>query len=125
MSYQIGYGGTTAYQNDEAGLSMGPPICTLGYATARSKGNPAFASRGHRSNRAARIDRSKRCTLEQVTKFQEQGATQMSLLRLHEKELGSAKQTYRHLNGLRQLITKPKKGRIQQGKFKREEIVTF
>jgi hypothetical protein len=31
-----------------------PPICTLSYANALSKGNRAFALRGGRSNRAAR-----------------------------------------------------------------------
>lgn len=40
------------------------------------------------------------------------------LLRLHAIELGSAKQTSRHLNGLRQLITKPKKRRIRKGNLR-------
>ena|SRR6516225_9678079 len=43
---------TTANENDDdAAPSTSPPICTLGYATALSRGNRAFALRGGRSNR--------------------------------------------------------------------------
>jgi hypothetical protein len=50
-----------------------PPIYTLGYATALSKGNRSFALRGDRSNRAARTTEANagRILETQVTKFEE------------------------------------------------------
>lgn len=65
-----------------------PPICTLGYAAALSKGNRAFALRGSRSNRGARTTGANAGrTLERpVTKFEEQYATQVVA---EGEELGS------------------------------------
>jgi hypothetical protein len=75
--------------------------------------------RGHRSNRAARTT-GETLHIEAGDKVARARFDANVSLRLHEIEMASAKQTSHHLNGLRQLITKPKKVRIQQGKFTRE-----